>query len=238
MMVLAGVCLTATGLGICLYFKKKVHRDTPYTVDDIEGMYVQSLYKNLTGTRIPGSRDSDVTKRRSDVISEPGFPGLIEEDIPMINQEVVPTEHAQAMMTSPVQYGVTSSAPRYVTPSLNSSDLVSYVSTGTKMTETAGTQVTSAKRTVVTVNLNMKEKENIKLNIFMNKDGLEASEIKEEEDGLPPRGLTTKRSTKRSGSSAANSSVDQKNKQTNRPKTPVKERLSVKSSTGKKKKGK
>ena len=40
---------------------------------------------------------------------------------------------------------------------------------GELITNVSITKVTSTKRTVVTVNLNMKEKENLKLNIFMNK---------------------------------------------------------------------
>ena len=72
--------------------------------------------------------------------------------------------------------------------------------------------MTSAKRTVVTVNLNMKEKENIKLNIFMNKDRAEGVAEEVESNASFPRGLTAKVARKKSARAkhSSYSSVDQK----------------------------
>eukprot|EP00116_Pleurobrachia_bachei_P011044 sb/3471306/ len=35
-------------VGICLYLKNKVHKDSPYTVDDLESMYSRSLKKSVS----------------------------------------------------------------------------------------------------------------------------------------------------------------------------------------------
>ena len=115
-------------------------------------------------------------------------------------------------------------------------------------------QVTSAKRTVVTVNLNMKEKENIKLNIFMNKDRAEAVAEEVESNASFPRGLSAKLGRKKSAKRSSSSSGDQKasvskasitnkepvkkmsSKSSGRPKTPVKQKVSGRASSAKKKK--
>ena len=109
-------------------------------------------------------------------------------------------------------------------------------------------QVTSAKRTVVTVNLNMKEKENIKLNIFMNKDKEDVVKDEVESNASFPRGLTAKVARKKSAKRSSSSSGEQKggvgkkdslrrssSKSPGREKPPVKEQLSSRASSAKKK---
>lgn len=46
--VVFAVCLVATGVGICLFLKNKVHKDNLYTVDDLESMYARSLKKTVS----------------------------------------------------------------------------------------------------------------------------------------------------------------------------------------------
>lgn len=279
------VCATATGLGICLYFKKRVHRDTSYTPEDIEGMFVTSLYKEMKSKVQPMpsdntmmSRDTNMTPRDAMVTPRAGTPGMICEDVPMIRPGSAHTE--LAVMPSTVSSSYSMPGSGMTTPnnimmtsqnhmmmasrqsSMGTLNSVERVAMMDKMTESVETQVTSAKRTVVTVNLNMKEKENIKLNIFMNKDSAEAVEEEVESNASFPRGLTAKVARKKSARAkqSSSSSVDQKAaasnksldrkasvtkkdsvKRTNskspaRGKPPIKEKLSGRGSVAKKKK--
>ena len=45
---LVGVCLVMTIVGICLYLKNKVHKDTVYSVDDIESLHSRNLKKQVS----------------------------------------------------------------------------------------------------------------------------------------------------------------------------------------------
>jgi len=45
---LVAVCLVMTIVGICLYLKNKVHKDTVYTVDDIESLHSRQLKKQVS----------------------------------------------------------------------------------------------------------------------------------------------------------------------------------------------
>lgn len=209
--VLFAIVLSATGVGICLYFKKRVHKDTPYTVQDIESMYARSLHKEAscrvleTESLGPGS------------LCDPG---------------------ALSPLPPVITPGLEASEMRM--PSLGSE---AAVSTEDKMTENCSTQVTSAKRTVVTVNLNMKEKENIKLNIFMNKDKEEEEERK---DATFPQGLSAKKAKKRAalkqspsvgkGGASVGKGGASEGKGGKRPKSPVKETKSSESKSSVKRK--
>ena len=283
--VLLIVCVTATGLGICLYFKRKVHQNTAYTVKDIEGMYAKSLYREVACKveSLPSSYS------RMGVSSMPSLPlgaggdnsnfdGVTNDDIPIIPASLQHKDYSGMMLPGgyqpggyqpggyqPGNYNVVGGdemSSRMVGSSMGGvsrpGSAVSRQDSGVsstapteqqKMTESASTQVTSAKRTVVTVNLNMKEKENIKLNIFMNKDQLNTEqkegeeEVKEEKSF--PRGLTAKVSRKKSlerkssAAAAAGKPPIKRNKSAEsqrspRPKSPVKERLSKKSSVKRK----
>jgi len=45
---LVAVCMVMTIVGICLYLKNKVHKDTVYTVDDIESLHSRQLKKQVS----------------------------------------------------------------------------------------------------------------------------------------------------------------------------------------------
>lgn len=45
---LVGVCFVMTIVGICLYLKNKVHKDTVYSVDDIESLHSRNLKKQVS----------------------------------------------------------------------------------------------------------------------------------------------------------------------------------------------
>ncbi|XP_063688742.1 uncharacterized protein LOC134821858 [Bolinopsis microptera] len=258
------VCLTATGLGICLYFKKRVHRDTAYTTDDIEGMFATSLYKEmkskveptLSNQTVP-SRNGSMRSRENMMTSRDNLsaetPGLICEDIPNINPGSQHTELA-VMQSAASNYSIPGSVisrDHMMASRQASIGTVTSIDRATG-TESVETQVTSAKRTVVTVNLNMKEKENIKLNIFMNKDRAEAVAEEVESNASFPRGLSAKLGRKKSAKRSSSSSGDQKvsaasitkkepvkkmsSKSSGRPKTPVKQKVSGRASSAKKKK--
>ena len=40
LLVIVVVCLVSAGVGICLYLKNKVHKDTLYTVDDLSLIHI------------------------------------------------------------------------------------------------------------------------------------------------------------------------------------------------------
>jgi len=183
---LVAVCMVMTIVGICLYLKNKVHKDTVYTVDDLESLHSRQLKKQVSF--------GDATELCA-------TPALNEDGLPMIPGTPIFNECGE-LADLPVEEAV---------------DVA---------TDTASTQVTSAKRTVVTVNLNMKEKENIKLNIFMNKDNTADVEPPQEESF--PRGLTAKESAKKKASVGKKASTPVKGK------SPAKAKAAPKASAKKK----
>ena len=246
--ILLGVCITATGLGICLYFKRKVHQERSYSVKDIESMYARSLYKEVVA--VESMPTFPMGSASFDAVDDDGVPvipaGLQHREFSAMPGYQSDTNTVGVGGVGSRDHGAGAGDSGVGEELSRQTSFAGTINSADKMTESASTQVTSAKRTVVTVNLNMKEKENIKLNIFMNKDQVgEKAEGEDEvrEESSFPRGLTAKNSRKKSLEKKASTASGKpplkriksaESGKAGRPKTPVKERLSTKSSVKRK----